>query len=138
MYYLCEKYYKPVTVQYCIVDCVSWVPRLTLLDLTKWTYKRALGMELVRMQGTYCMYENVCCARSRKMKPHYTGMILLMWLHLTNYYGLNGLLLPASHGITIFENRLFKEVKLYEVIGQILVHVTTVEDTAFNEVTELK
>ena len=35
MYYLCEKYYKPNTVQYYIANCVSWVPRLTLLDLTK-------------------------------------------------------------------------------------------------------
>ena len=33
MYYLCEKYHKPITVQYCVADCVSWVPRLTLLDL---------------------------------------------------------------------------------------------------------
>ena len=33
MYYLCEKYYKPITVQYYIADGVSWVPRLTLLDL---------------------------------------------------------------------------------------------------------
>ena len=32
-YYLCEKYYTPITVQYYIADCVSWVPRLTLLDL---------------------------------------------------------------------------------------------------------
>ena len=32
MYYLCENYYKPITVQYYIADCVSWVPRLTLLD----------------------------------------------------------------------------------------------------------
>ena len=49
-YYLCEKYYKPITVQYCIADCVSWVPRLTLLDLqTNWTYKCALRMELVQM-----------------------------------------------------------------------------------------
>ena len=57
MYYLCEKYYKPITVQYYITDCVSWVPRLTLLDLrTNWSYKRALGTELVCMQGTYCIY----------------------------------------------------------------------------------
>ena len=33
MYYFCEKYYKPITVQYHIAYCVSWVPRLTLLDL---------------------------------------------------------------------------------------------------------
>ena len=33
MYYLCEKYYKPITVQYYIANCISWIPRLTLLDL---------------------------------------------------------------------------------------------------------
>ena len=30
MYYLCEKYYKSITVQYYIADCVSWIPRLTV------------------------------------------------------------------------------------------------------------
>ena len=50
MYYLFEKYHKPITVQYYRADYVNWVPRLTLLDLrTNWTYKRALGTELVRM-----------------------------------------------------------------------------------------
>ena len=49
-YYLCEKYYKPIEVQYYIADCVCWVPRLTLLDLwTNWTYERALGMQQVHM-----------------------------------------------------------------------------------------
>ena len=33
MYYLCEKYYESIIVQYYIADCVSWVPRLTLLAL---------------------------------------------------------------------------------------------------------
>ena len=33
MHYLCEKYYKPITIQYSIADSVSWVPRLTVLDL---------------------------------------------------------------------------------------------------------
>ena len=28
-----EKYYKPITVQYYVANCVSWVPWLTLLDL---------------------------------------------------------------------------------------------------------
>ena len=32
MYYLCEKYYKLIIVQYYIPNCVSWVPRLALLD----------------------------------------------------------------------------------------------------------
>ena len=27
MYYLHEKYYKSITTQYCIVNCVSWVPK---------------------------------------------------------------------------------------------------------------
>ena len=33
MYFLCEKYYKPITVQYYITDCVSWVPRLNFVGL---------------------------------------------------------------------------------------------------------
>ena len=33
MHYLCEKCYKPITVQYYVADCISWVLRLTLLDL---------------------------------------------------------------------------------------------------------
>ena len=55
MYYLCEKYYKSIIIQYYIVNCVSWVPRLTLLDLWKnWTYKHFIGMQLFYMEGTYC------------------------------------------------------------------------------------
>ena len=43
--------------QYYMADCVSWVPRLTLLDLwTNWTYERALRRELVRIQGTSCTF----------------------------------------------------------------------------------
>ena len=50
MYYLCEKYYKPIIVQFYIADLVSWVPRLTLLDLgTNWTYERTLGKKLICM-----------------------------------------------------------------------------------------
>ena len=57
MYYLCEKYYKPTTVQYYIVNCVSWVPRLTLLDLqTNWSYECTLRMELDHVYKTYCTY----------------------------------------------------------------------------------
>ena len=38
MYYVCEKYYKPITVKYYIANSISWVPRLTMLDLqTNWT-----------------------------------------------------------------------------------------------------
>ena len=41
MYSLCEKYYTPITAQYSLTDCTSWVPRLTLLDFqTNWTYSQ--------------------------------------------------------------------------------------------------
>lgn len=33
IYYLCEKHYKSIPVQYYMTDCITWVPRLTLLDL---------------------------------------------------------------------------------------------------------
>ena len=32
MYYLFDKYYKRITVQCCIANCVSWVPRLNSLN----------------------------------------------------------------------------------------------------------
>ena len=48
MYYLCEKYCKPFIIQYYIPDCVSWVPRLTLLNLQRnWIYEYALRTELI-------------------------------------------------------------------------------------------
>ena len=49
VYYLCEKYYKSIAVQYYITNCVSWVPRLTkFVGLNEQTgsYKFTLGMEL--------------------------------------------------------------------------------------------
>ena len=39
IHYFCEKYYKPITVWYYIASCVSWVPRLTLLDLWVCSWK---------------------------------------------------------------------------------------------------
>ena len=55
IYYLCEKYYKHITVQRYIADCVFWIPRLNLLDLqTNLIYKHPLRTELNRMQGAYC------------------------------------------------------------------------------------
>lgn len=50
IYCLCEKYYKLTTVEYYMANCVSWVPRLTLLDLqTNWIYEPVLRMELIHM-----------------------------------------------------------------------------------------
>ena len=52
MYYLCEKYYKPITAHYYIGDCGGWVRRLTLTLLSlqaDWTYECTLGMELIHM-----------------------------------------------------------------------------------------
>ena len=45
---MCEKDYRPITVQRWVADRVSCLPRLTWLDLqTDRTDKRAPGMELV-------------------------------------------------------------------------------------------
>ena len=47
--------YKHITVQYHISDCARWVTRITLLYLqANWTYKHALRMEFIHVQGTYC------------------------------------------------------------------------------------
>ena len=44
IYHLCEKCYKPLTAQYNIADCVSYIPRLTFLDLRNkldlWTHSQ--------------------------------------------------------------------------------------------------
>ena len=45
MYFLCEKYYRPITVQYYIADCVGWVPRLRFEQIG--LNEHALGRELV-------------------------------------------------------------------------------------------
>ena len=42
-----------------IINLQLMVPRLTFFDLqTNWTYERAPVMELICMEGTYCMYMN--------------------------------------------------------------------------------
>ena len=52
MYYWCGKYYKHITVEHYIADCVFWVPKVTLLDLqTNLTYKHALRTELDHIWG---------------------------------------------------------------------------------------
>ena len=53
-YYLCKKYYKPITIQYDIADYVRLIPRLKLLDSgTNWTYEVTLRIELIHMWKTY-------------------------------------------------------------------------------------
>ena len=55
--YLCEKCYKPITVQYCLADCAYWIPSLTLLDMgTNWVQKCAIGKKHFCMQRTYCNF----------------------------------------------------------------------------------
>ena len=46
MYYFCEKYYKPITVQCYMAYWVSWIPRVTLDLQTNWIYECALDVEL--------------------------------------------------------------------------------------------
>lgn len=46
---------KPITVQYYISACVSWVSRLTLLDLeTNWTYALWEWNSLVYRRSAVC------------------------------------------------------------------------------------
>ena len=47
----CEKYYKPITVQYYILNYVSWVPRLTVWDLRN---KLDLIIELLKWNSFVC------------------------------------------------------------------------------------
>ena len=63
MCYLCEKYYKPIRVQYFIADCVSSVPRLTLLDLqtalmnvlSEWNSFVCRGLAVLRQRSLMCL-----------------------------------------------------------------------------------
>ena len=50
MYCLCEKSYKPITVQYYIADCISWVPRLNFVELSN-----KLDLQ-TRSQNVTCLY----------------------------------------------------------------------------------
>ena len=57
MYYLCEKHHKPIVVQQCIASCVSWVPKLTFLNLqTHWIYECTMEWNsfLCWEGGGYC------------------------------------------------------------------------------------
>ena len=49
MYYFYEKYYKPITAQYYITNGVSWIPRLTLLDLNE----QKLDLQIHSWNGTH-------------------------------------------------------------------------------------
>ena len=53
MYYFCEKYYKPITVQQYIADCVIQVPWLTLLEFIKLyqTYEQIGLMNMLSEQN---------------------------------------------------------------------------------------
>ena len=72
MYYFCKKCYKPITAQYYTADCISWVPRLTLLDLgTNKTYECTLRMEYV---GTYYILKSISSHEPKKR-----GFIYKYW-----------------------------------------------------------
>ena len=63
MHYLCEKYYKPIRVQYFIADGVSSVPRLSLLDLQivlmsvllEWNSLVCSGLAALRQWSLMCL-----------------------------------------------------------------------------------
>ena len=61
MYYLCEKYDKPITAQYYIADCVSWVPRLTfaspILKLPPGGKNDVVFLQKMRFHATYLLFD---------------------------------------------------------------------------------
>ena len=60
MYYFVKSSINLFTVQSYVTDCLSWAPKLTSWDLwTDWTYESTLGMELVPMWGTYCIWNKL-------------------------------------------------------------------------------
>ena len=68
--YWCEKYHKPITVQYYVTNCVSWAPELTLLDLqTNWTYECTLRTELISMKGTHYKASHTALYRTMSCSP---------------------------------------------------------------------
>ena len=68
--YWCEKYHKPITVQYYVANCVSWAPGLTLLDLqTNWTYECTLRTELICMKGTHYKASHTALYRTTSCSP---------------------------------------------------------------------
>ena len=54
---LCEKHYKPITGQCYIADCVSWVPRLTLVN-------RQLNLRMCSQNRTHS-YVGDCWRKSQ-------------------------------------------------------------------------
>ena len=60
---MCEKYSKPITVQYYTASHVNWVPKLS-----SWTYKLALRTELVCIEGTSVQFSH--SVMSNSLRPH--------------------------------------------------------------------
>lgn len=50
MYYLCDKYCGPIIIQYYVANCMSWVPRLTLLDLPAHSWNGPVYTGLPRVE----------------------------------------------------------------------------------------
>ena len=50
MYYLYKRYYKPITLQYDIANCVSWVPTLCWASLIAQLGKNLPAMQETRVQ----------------------------------------------------------------------------------------
>ena len=70
MYYSCEEYYKPITVQYYITDCVSWASRLTLLESC--THRNHAHIGIMHTSDSRAYSWNGTCL--------YVGDLLERWL----------------------------------------------------------
>ena len=73
MYYLYEKYYKPMTMQYCKANYVTWVPRLMF-----WTY------EQIRLANVLLEWNLFVCGRLPLLFNSITSLIFKM--HVTGFF----------------------------------------------------
>ena len=84
-FFLCGKYDKPITVQYCIADCIGWVPQLTSLDLqTNWTYKQ-IGLTNTLLEGNLLAHKGLAVQDLHQAshllsgRMERSGAIMLAW-----------------------------------------------------------
>ena len=79
MYYLCEKYCKPITVWYFEANCVSWVTRLTLLDLRTCSQNVCRGF--IVSASVLKALVKTCCNWGKGWTPWEKGRTI-HWAHI--------------------------------------------------------
>ena len=89
MYYLYEKYYKHITIQYCMADYVTWVLRLTF-----WTY------EQMRLANVLLEWNLFVCGRLPLLFDSITSLIFKM--HVT-VFSVRYYTLPKESYVSLYK-----------------------------------